>query len=158
MTYTERSKALYPHHCCIVIRKSTKMDIHRVAHHITGVNMCPTLRGTKHFNSTSYFFMLDVYNYTVSTYFYYTKAIMMRRKHRNNSRTTTAFGLHHTGVLNNWGKWRFVKSIRHLKRSNKKVGWRCASYKKSIQIVCQLGIKGPDTMANLVWANTNTSM
>ena len=24
-------------------------------------------------------------------------------------------------ALNNWGKWRFVKSIRHLKRSNEKV-------------------------------------
>ena len=35
----------------------------------------------------------------VSTYFYYTKAIRMRRKLRNNSWTTTAFGLH-TGVLN----------------------------------------------------------
>jgi len=43
-------------------------------------------------------FMLGVY--TVSTYFCYTKAILMRRKLRNNSRTTTAFGLH-TGVLNN---------------------------------------------------------
>jgi len=51
--------------------------------------------------------------------------------------------------------WRFVKSIRHLMRSDIKVKWRCASYKKSIQIVCQQGIKGSDTMANLlVWANT----
>jgi len=33
--------------------------------------------------------------------FFYTKAILMRRKYRNNSRTTTAFGLHHTGALNN---------------------------------------------------------
>ena len=32
---------------------------------------------------------------------------------------------------------------------------RCASYKKSIQIVSQHGIKGPDTMANLGWAKTN---
>ena len=54
-------------------------------------------------------------------------------------------------------KWRFAKSIRHSKRSNKKVGWRCASYKKSIQVVSQHGIKGPDTMANLVWATTNIS-
>jgi len=29
--------------------------------------------------------------------------------------------------------------------------------KKSIQVVSQHGIKGPDTMANLVWANTNIS-
>jgi len=54
-------------------------------------------------------------------------------------------------------KWRLVKSIRHLKRSNKKVGWRRVSYTKSIQIVSQHGIKGPDTMANLVWGNTYIS-
>ena len=65
---------------------------------------------------------------------YYTKATLVRRKLRNNSRTTTAFVLH-TGVLNNWGKMKFVKSIRHFKRLNKIVGWRCASYKKSIQVV-----------------------
>jgi len=40
----------------------------------------------------------------------------------------------------------FVESIRHLKRTNEKVGWRCASYKKSIEIVSQQGIKCPDTM------------
>jgi len=54
-------------------------------------------------------------------------------------------------------KWRFVKSIKHLKRSDKKVRWRCAAHTKSIQIVSQEGIKGPDTMANLVWANTYVS-
>ena len=72
---------------------------HRVGHYTTGVSTCPTLRGAEHFPSTSYFFMLGVY--TVSTYFYYTKAKLMRRKYRNNSRTTTAFGHHHTGALNN---------------------------------------------------------
>jgi len=76
------------------------MDNHTVAHHTSGVSTCPTLRGAKNFPSTSYFFlMLGVY--TVSTYFYYTKAILMRRKLRNNSPTTTAFGLHHTRGLNN---------------------------------------------------------
>jgi len=71
---------------------------HTVTHHTTGVSTCPTLRGAKHFPSTSYFFlMLGVY--TVSTFFYYTKAILMGRKHRNNSGTTTAVGLHDTGVL-----------------------------------------------------------
>jgi len=69
-----------------------------VEHYTTGVSTCPTLRGAKHIPSTSYFFMLGVY--TVSTYFYNIKAILMRRKLRNNSRTTTAFVLH-TGVLNN---------------------------------------------------------
>jgi len=69
-----------------------------VGHYTAGVSTCPTLRGAKHFPSTSYSFMLGVY--TVSTYFCYTKAILIRRKPRNNSRTTTAFGIH-TGVLNN---------------------------------------------------------
>jgi len=40
--------------------------------------------------------------------FYYTKAILVRRKLRNNSRTTTAFVLH-TGVLNNWRKMKICK-------------------------------------------------
>jgi len=40
--------------------------------------------------------------YTVHTgFFYFTKAILMRREHRNNSPTTTAVGLHHTGALKN---------------------------------------------------------
>jgi len=41
--------------------------------------------------------------------FYYTNAILMRRKYRHNSRTTTAFGLHHTGASNNWGKMKICK-------------------------------------------------
>jgi len=53
--------------------RAQKMDNHTVAHYTTGVSTCPTLRGAKHFPSTSYFFMPGVY--TVSTYFYYTKAI-----------------------------------------------------------------------------------
>jgi len=51
--------------------------------------------------------MPDVY--TVSTYFYDTKAILMRRKCQNNSRTTTTFGFHHTGALNNCGKMKICK-------------------------------------------------
>jgi len=54
-------------------------------------------------------------------------------------------------------KWRFVESIRHLRQHNKKVGWRCALYKKSIQIVSQQGIKCPDTMVDLLWANAYIS-
>ena len=71
--------------------RAQEMDNPAVAHHTTGGSTCPTLRGAKHFPSTPYFFffMLDVS--TVSTYFYYTKAILMGRKYRNNSRTTTAF-------------------------------------------------------------------
>jgi len=75
------------------------MDIHTVAHHITGVSTCLTLRGAKTLSQHFLLFMLGVY--IVSTYFHYTKAILMRRKHRNNSRATTAFGLHDTEALNN---------------------------------------------------------
>ena len=87
------SPQLYRH-----LQKHRKWINHTVGHYITGVRTCPTLREARHFPSTSYFFMCGVY--TVSTYFYYTKAILMRNKLRNNSRTTTAFGFH-TGVLNN---------------------------------------------------------
>ena len=55
-----------------------------------------------------------------------------------NSETIHRQLLHFFAIQECWiieKKWRFVKSIRHLKRSNKKVGWRCASYKKSIQVV-----------------------
>ena len=86
------SSQLYRHS-----QKHRKWINHAVGHYTTGVSACPALRGARHFPSTSYFFMLGVY--TVSTYFCYTKAILMRRKLRNNSRTTTAFGLH-TGLLN----------------------------------------------------------
>jgi len=69
MTNIGRSKARYPHHSCIVIRKmdnhskwintlAQKMDNHTLAHHTTGISTCPTLRGAKHFPSTSYFFSL----------------------------------------------------------------------------------------------------
>jgi len=37
-----------------------KMDDHTVGHYTTSVSMCPTLRGVKHFRSTSHFFMLGV--------------------------------------------------------------------------------------------------
>ena len=87
--------------------RAQKMDDDTVAHHTTGASTCPALRRARHFPSTSYIFMLGVH--TVSTYFYYTKAILMRRKLRNNSRTTTACGLHHTGVLNNWRKMKICK-------------------------------------------------
>ena len=49
----------------------------------------------------------------------FAKAILMRRIHQNNAPTITSVGHRHTGALTNWGKWWFVKSIRHLKRSDK---------------------------------------
>jgi len=68
-----------------------------LAHHTTGVSTCSALRGERHFPSPSYFLCLVC---TQCPLFFYTKAILMTCKLRNNSRTTTAFGLH-TGVLNN---------------------------------------------------------
>ena len=41
--------------------------------------------------------------------FYYTKAILMRREHRNNAPTTNAVGRHHIGALNNWRKTKICK-------------------------------------------------
>jgi len=52
------------------------------------------------FNRISYFLYAWCV-YIAHTFFYYTKAMLMRREHRNNSPTTTAFGLYHTGALNN---------------------------------------------------------
>jgi len=78
--------------------KAQKMDNHTVGHHITGVSTCPTLRGAKHFPSTSYFFMLGVY--TVSTYFLLHKSNTDETQTPKQFTDTTAFGLH-TGVLNN---------------------------------------------------------
>jgi len=49
------------------------MDAHTVAHHTTVVSTCPTLR-SKTLSQHFLLFMLGVY--TVSTYFYYTKAIL----------------------------------------------------------------------------------
>ena len=129
--------------------KAQKMDNHTVGHYTTGFSTCPALRGARHFPSTSYFLCLVC---TQCPHIFTTqKQYWWDANSENNSRTTTAFGL----IIEEKG--RFVKSIRHLKRSNNKVGWRCASYKKSIQVVSLHGIKGPDTMANLVWANTHIS-
>ena len=86
--------------------KAQKMENHAVGHYTTGVSTCPALRRARPIRALLTFLLLGVY--TVSTYFYYTKAILMRRKPRNNSQTTTAFVLH-TGVLNNWGKMKICK-------------------------------------------------
>ena len=81
--------------------KHTKCINHTVEHYTTGVvSACPALIGARHFPSTYFLCLVWCVVYTVSTYFCYTKAILTRRKLRNNSRTTTAFGLH-TGVLDN---------------------------------------------------------
>jgi len=51
-------------------------------------------------------------------------------------------------------KWRFIKSIRPLKRIRSKNGWICTLLIESIQIVSKQGIKYLDKMVNLVWAIT----
>jgi len=136
--------------------RAQQMDNHTVGHYTTGVSSCPTLRGSKHFPSTSHFLLCLVCTqcpniFTTQKQYWWDA----------NTETTHEQLLHSVSAIQErWiieEKWRFVKSIRHLKRSNKKVGWRCASYKKLIQVVSQHSIKGPDTMANLVWANTNIS-
>jgi len=113
-----------------------------------------SLRGAKHFNScTSYFCMNAVYILPTNSF-----CVLLHKSNTDETQTPNQFS-------NNYGQlesiiqehwitqeiWRFVKSIRHLKQTNKKVGSRCASYKKSIQIIYQQGIKIPDTMADLVW-------
>jgi len=55
-----------------------------------------------------YFYMLGWYTWHTG-FFYYTKAILMRREHRNNAPTTIAVGRHCTGALNNWGKMKICK-------------------------------------------------
>jgi len=96
MSNMERSKTLYQHHNCIVINKSTKWLVITEPHCRIDVWTCPTLRGAK----TLQHFLLFVR--LVCTHcphvFYYTKAILVRRENRNNSPTTTAFGIHHTGL------------------------------------------------------------
>jgi len=49
----------------------------------------------------------------------------MKRVHWYNASTTISVGHHHAGSVNFEEKRRFVKSIRHLKRSYEKVRWRC---------------------------------
>jgi len=54
---TLSSPQLYRH-----LQEHRKWINHTVGHYTTGVSTCPTLRGAKHFPSTSYFFcMLGVY-------------------------------------------------------------------------------------------------
>jgi len=57
------------------------------------------------------------------------KKKLMRRVHWYNASTTISAGHHHTGALNNCGKMKICKSIRHLKRLDKKVRWRYTTWK-----------------------------
>ena len=87
--------------------KAQKMDNHTVGHYTTGVSTCPALRRARP-NLSQHFLLFYAWCVHSVHILYYTKAILVRRKLQNNSRTTTAFVLH-TGVLNNWGKMRICK-------------------------------------------------
>ena len=113
-------------------QKHRKWINHTVGHYTTDVSTCPALRGARHFPSTSYFLCL------VCAQCRHIFAMQKQYWWDANSETIHGQLLHLASIQEGWiieEKWRFVKSIRHLKRSNKKVGWRCASYKKSIQVV-----------------------
>ena len=113
-------------------QKHRKWINHKVGHYTTGVSTFPALRGARHFPSTSCFLWL------VCTQCPHIFATQKQYWWDANSETIHGQLLHLASIQECWiieEKWRFVKSIRHLKRSNKKVGWRCASYKKSIQVV-----------------------
>ena len=86
-------------------QKHRKMDNHTVGHYTTGVSTCPALRRARPIPALLTFLCLVC---TQCPHIYYTKAILVRRKLRNNSQTTTAFFLH-TVVLNNWGKMKVCK-------------------------------------------------
>ena len=106
------------------LARAQKMDNHTVPHHTTSVSTCPTLRGAKDFPSTSNFFFLLC---LMCTHIFTTQ-----NQDWWDVNTETIHGqiLHLVSTIQErWvieEKWRFVKSIRHLKRSNKKGRWRCA--------------------------------
>ena len=78
----------------------------------------------------------------------------MRRGHRNNATTTTIVGHHHTGALNNWEKNEDLEKAWNIWSNQiEKLDEYAHHIKKSIQIVSQQDIKGPDTIGNLLWVN-----
>ena len=78
-------------------QKHRKWINHTVGHYTTGVSTCPALRRARPIPALLTFLCLEC---TQCPHIYYTKAILVRRKLRNNSQTTTAI-FRHTGVLNN---------------------------------------------------------
>jgi len=76
--------------------------------------------------------------------------MLMRRKARNNTPKCSAVGFRHTGAWHNWWKMKIYKNIRPLKRSNKKVRWRYAAFKKQNKLFLS---KASKVMANPAWVN-----
>ena len=93
--------------------KSTKNGYpYSSSHYRIGVCIWPTLEEQKNFNST---------------YFH----VLLRKSSTDETWTTKQCtkSCCSWSPSDNWGKMKICRSIRHLKRSNKKVRWRCASYK-----------------------------
>ena len=115
------------------LAKAQNMDNHTVGHYTTGVSTCPALRRARPIPTLPTFLCL------VCTQCPHIFTTQKQYWWDANSETIHGQLLHSVSTIQeHWTieeKWRFVKSIKHLKRSNKKVGWRCASYKKSIQVV-----------------------
>ena len=107
------SSQLYRHS-----QKQRKWINHTVGHYTTGVSTCPALRGARHFPSTSYFLCL------VCTQCPHIFATQKQYWWDANSEIIHGQLLYLASIQECWiieEKWRFVKSIRHLKRSNKKL-------------------------------------
>ena len=69
----------------LLFKRAQNMDSHTVAYYITSVSTHPTLRGVKHCTKTcSFFYAWCVH---IVHMFYYTIAILMKRKDQNNSWT-----------------------------------------------------------------------
>ena len=122
--------AVYPLHSCIVA-KAQKMDNRTVGHYTTGVSTCPALRRARPIPALLTFLCL------VCTQCPHIFATQKQYWWDANSETIHRQLLHFFSIQECWiieEKWRFVESIRHLKRSNKKVGWRCASYKNRYKL------------------------
>jgi len=105
----------------IIDTRAQKMVSHAVAHCRIGVSTWPILRGAKHFNSTSYFLCL-VCTHCPHIFLLHK---MLQCWWDANTETIPQQILQLSSIIQeHWiieEKWRFVKSIWHLKRLNKKV-------------------------------------
>jgi len=135
----ERSKTVHQHHNTTTVLSFTRaqdMVSHTVMHYRIGVCTWPTniVERSKTFNSSSYF-LCAWFVYIAHTFFSF---YWWERWWDANAETMHQQLLQLVSIIQElWiteEKLRFVKSIRHLKRTNKKVGWRCASYKNRYKL------------------------
>jgi len=81
--------------------------------------------------------------------------MLEKNRHQDNTSATTAIDLRHTIALNNGGKMKICKKrITPLKLSDKKNLMKTRIGKRSHTDNFKQGIKGPDIIVNLVWANS----